>query len=504
MTKMNHNNKLSVTVLIAAFICCFWLIVPETAYAESSGSVDALSYKMNLKLNAEKNSLSETVTIRFRNGTDSKLRKIYLRDMTPAILRYDMDYYHEDNKDLRTKITAVTLKDSPEKLQLTYRKGKSAVLVDLGKRGMVKPGETSTVRVKLRTDIPERGDRFGYQKTGKGKLYALSFCFPYLADNVNGKWQLDPYFDDGESRSWDLADYSVVFRAPRSYKVAATGSSTTKGGKTVINASGVRDFAIVACNFMECDSFKVRGIKVNNYYLDGKYKAKYRKLTRLICMDAIRIYTDEIGKYPYDELDVVPCLFGFGFGGMEYPELVMTNASSAFSGSLPDYWSISDALSHEIGHQWFYAAVGNREYSEGWIDEGFTTYLERQIYALHNGEANRYLRKIDSMVPSIKREKADRDDLLKSARKDFRNVHLNIAPDRYPKGQDYGVAEYEASYMFLQEVREQMGDELFSRFLKDFYEKYRMKRVTTKDIVRFIRKYDNTKKMQKIIDFYII
>ena len=368
--------------------------------------------------------------------------------------------------------------------------------------------------MKLRTDIPERGDRFGYQKTGKGKLYALSFCFPYLADNVNGKWQLDPYFDDGESRSWDLADYSVVFRAPRSYKVAATGSSTTKGGKTVINASGVRDFAIVACNFMECDSFKVRGIKVNNYYLDGKYKAKYRKLTRLICMDAIRIYTDEIGKYPYDELDVVPCLFGFGFGGMEYPELVMTNASSVFSGSLPDYWSISDALSHGVAlngefkavlvHQWFYAAVGNREYSEGWIDEGFTTYLERQIYALHNGEANRYLRKIDSMVPSIKREKADRDDLLKSARKDFRNVHLNIAPDRYPKGQDYGVAEYEASYMFLQEVREQMGDELFSRFLKDFYEKYRMKRVTTKDIVRFIRKYDNTKKMQKIIDFYII
>ena len=27
-------------------------------------------------------------------------------------------------------------------------------------------------------------------KTGaaKGKLYALSFCFPYLADNDNGKW----------------------------------------------------------------------------------------------------------------------------------------------------------------------------------------------------------------------------------------------------------------------------------------------------------------------------
>ncbi len=501
---MNHNKKLSVTLIIVALICCFCLIIPEKAYAGSTGRVDALSYKMNLKLDVKNNSLNETVTIRFRNGTDSTLRKIYLRDMTPAILRYDMKNYPDDNKGLKTNIDAVTLKGSSKKLALTYKKRKSAVLVDLGKKGKVKPGKIGIVRVKLKTEIPNRKDRFGYQQTAKGKLYALSFCFPYLADNVNGKWQLDPYFDDGESRSWDLADYSVVLRAPRSYKVAATGASTTKGGKTVIKASDVRDFAIVACNFMKCDSFKVKDIKVNNYYLDGKYKAKYRKLTRLICKDAIKLYIDEIGKYPYDELDVVPCLFGFGFGGMEYPGLVMTNASSTFSGSMPDYWSLSDALSHEIGHQWFYSAVGNREYSEGWIDEGFTTYLERQIYALYDGDANKYLRKIDSMVPPIKRIKADNDDLMKTARKDFRNIHLNVAPNKYPKGQDYGEAEYEASFMFLQELRVQMGDELFSCFLKDFYKKYRMTRVTTKSIVRFIKQYDNTENMQKIIDFYIL
>ena len=188
---------------------------------------------------------------------------------------------------------------------------------------------------------------------------------------------------------------------------------------------------------------------------------------------------------------------------MEYPGLVMVNASSTFSGSLPDYWSLSDTLSHEIGHQWFYAAVGNREYTEGWIDEGFTTYLERQIYSLYDGEAYKYLRKIDSLVPSIKQTIAARDDLIKTARTDYRNMYLNIAPNKYPEGRYYGEAEYEASYMFLQELRLQMGDKQFSRFLKDFYKQYRMKRVTTKTIVRFIKKYDDSKRMQKIIDFYI-
>ena len=500
---IKHNGKLAVIILITVILCSFGVIIPGKVYAESSGNVDALSYKMNLRLDDKNNSLSESVIIRFRNNTDSTLRKICLRDMTPAVLKYDMKYYPEDNKNLETKITSVTLKGSSDKLKLSYRKGKSAVLVDLGEKGKVKPGKTGAVTVRLRTDIPDRQDRFGYQQTRKGKLYALSFCFPYLADNINGNWQLDPYFDDGESRSWDLADYSVTFKAPRSYKVAATGTSTTRGGKTVIKASDVRDFAIVACDFMERDSFKIRGIRVNNYYLDGRYKSKYRKLTKLICLDALRLFTDEVGEYPYDEIDVVPCLFGFGFGGMEYPGLVMVNASSTFSGSLPDYWSLSDALSHEIGHQWFYAAVGNREYTEGWIDEGFTTYLERQIYSLYDGEAYKYLRKIDSLVPSIKQTIAARDDLIKTARTDYRNMYLNIAPNKYPKGRYYGEAEYEASYMFLQELRLQMGDKQFSRFLKDFYKQYRMKRVTTKTIVRFIKKYDDSKRMQKIIDFYI-
>ena len=147
--------------------------------------------------------------------------------------------------------------------------------------------------------------------------------------------------------------------------------------------------------------------------------------------------------------------------------------------------------------------MGNREYREGWIDEGFTTYLERQIYGLYNGEAYKYIRQIDDLFPTIKSNKASRDELLKTARKDYKNIYLNVAPNKYPKGQEYGVAEYEASYMFLQELRVSMGDEKFGQFLKDFYAKYKMKRVTTKTVVNFIKKYDNSKKTQGIIDFYI-
>ena len=84
-------------------------------------------------------------------------------------------------------------------------------------------------------------------------------------------------------------------------------------------------------------------------------------------------------------------MFGFAFGGMEYPGLIMTNATSFYSGSFFDGWALADGVSHEIAHQWFYAAVGNREYREGWIDEGFATLLERDFYGLTECESQQQI-----------------------------------------------------------------------------------------------------------------
>ena len=57
--------------------------------------------------------------------------------------------------------------------------------------------------------------------------------------------------------------------------------------------------------------------------------------------------------------------------------------------------------------------------------------------------------------------------------------------------------------MFLQEVRVQLGDKQFRRFLKDYYRTYSFKRATTRSIVKFIRSYDNSAKMNGILKFYL-
>ena len=395
------------------------------------------------------------------------------------------------------------------------------------------------------TKIPYRQDRFAVQKSRHGKEYTISFCFPYLADNEqvdanefmakgairktlieNIAWDTAPFFDDGESRSADLADYDVEFVVPSDYEVAAVGKSelAEAAGTTdtatdaadaadaadastySIKATNVRDFAIVACNHMEKETFDVNGVTVNSYYLTGGNETdEYRKICNLSTEESIKLFTEKIGPYPYEELDVVECLFGFAFGGMEYPGLVMINGNSFFEGMGAEFGAqpLVDVVSHEIGHQWFYSAVGNNEYREGWIDEAFATYAERELFNMADNETNAYLRELDKDILSFEEIQADRADYLKYFKQEFDNYYINIAPDEYERDRSYGEGEYEAGFLFLVELKQLWGEARFDEFLKTYFKNYSGHIAETKDIVALIRAFDVNGAAEDTIKYFI-
>ncbi len=81
------------------------------------------------------------------------------------------------------------------------------------------------------------------------------------------------------------------------------------------------------------------------------------------------------GKYPYDVLTFVDPAKDEG-GGMEYPTFFTAGT---------EYWPAAHALSpegvivHEFGHQFWYAMVGNNEFEEAWLDEGFNSYSTGKV-----------------------------------------------------------------------------------------------------------------------------
>lgn len=496
---MKKFGKYLILLIIISIICISFIIFSKNEKIDYDNKIDALSYKMDLKIDTKENILYEDVVINFKNNTKNSIDEIIVRDMSASIHEYNKEYYKEDNVNNKSVIDSITYNN--ENINFKYGKDKSIIIIKLPQA--IKPNQEKSINIKMNTNIPLRQDRFGLVIKDLKRIYTLSFCFPYLADNYNGNWLLDPYFDDGESRSYDLANYDVTISMPKDYKVVATGSENMIDNTTYIEANDVRDFAIVASNFIQKDTFKVQDITVNNYYFDNVKNDVYRKLTKLVITDSINLYSEKIGKYPYPELDILPCIFGFSFGGMEYPRLVMTNATSFYDGVMPDAWSLSEGLAHEIAHQWFYATIGNREYTEGWIDEAFTTYLERSVFNLYDGEAYKYLTDIDKLVPKIDDSLKSRVELIEIARDYYKDMYINTSPNNYKEDDSYGEREYEEGYAFLEELRMAMGDKKFSQFLKDYYQKYYLKVVSTKEIIDFIKEYDNSKKVKDIINFYV-
>ena len=225
------------------------------------------------------------------------------------------------------------------------------------------PGGRTTVGMRLAIDVPKRDDRFGYRPG----LTLLGTALPTLAVRDDQGWHAtEPFVDLGESFYSIAGTYRVTLSAPRGVATPATGFAVahhdTRSGRSVTTyaASSVRDFAWAAGRLATVTGQVGATRVVVSYQRPG--------VTRGEALDALatargamRTYGRDFGAYPYREMDVVlPA--SASFGGMEYPQIVFTNPY---------------AINHEVAHQWWYGVVGDDEFHEPWLDEGFATWTER-------------------------------------------------------------------------------------------------------------------------------
>jgi len=85
------------------------------------------------------------------------------------------------------------------------------------------------------------------------------------------------------------------------------------------------------------------------------------------------------GEYPYSRVTVVDPAWGAGAaGGMEYPTLFTCGTSLFTRAGMQRPESV---VIHEAGHQFWYGLVGNNEYENAWLDEGFNSYTDAEVTA---------------------------------------------------------------------------------------------------------------------------
>ena len=179
------------------------------------------------------------------------------------------------------------------------------------------------------------------------------------------------------------------------------------------------------------------------------------------------------GPYRWGRFDLLILPPSFPFGGMENPMLTFATPTI-----LAGDKSLVSLVAHELAHSWSGNLVTNATWPDFWLNEGFTTYLERRIIEAVYG-ANRREMEATLGKRSLLEEMAELDD-----RDEILHVDLK---GRDPDEGFTGVP-YEKGALFLRHLEEIFGREKFDKFVRSYFDSHAFQSITTETFVDYLKK----------------
>ncbi|MCH7699973.1 MAG: HEAT repeat domain-containing protein, partial [Chloroflexi bacterium] len=230
--------------------------------------------------------------------------------------------------------------------------------------------------------------------------------------------------------------------------------------------------SVAAGDFAEIRD-RVDGVALQYYVKKGREADAKRALGRTPRM--MKLFAELIGvKYPYAKYAQVVAA-DFIFGGMEnVSATTLTENVLQDRRSHPDFKDAGDGLvAHELAHQWFGDLLTCRDWSHGWLNEGFATYFDALFTESDRGTDEFSLQMRQNGEAYIQ---ADNSQYRRSIVSNVYNEPIDI----------FDRQLYEKGSCVLHMLRHQLGDALFWKAIRHYVAKHRGGNVTTPDLQRAI------------------
>ena len=142
---------------------------------------------------------------------------------------------------------------------------------------------------------------------------------------------------------------------------------------------------------------------------------------------------------------------------------------------------------------------------EPWFDEGLTNLLENGVYDLTYTKSKSYCAKLmhSKFYTRKNVKRANKESANQFINKNKKANYINYPVNNPPKGVDTEDMAYELGMDFPAVLKVAMGENKFFDALHDYYQTYYLKQATTQDFLNIIRKYDNSKKVNNVINKFI-
>ncbi|HTY37441.1 MAG TPA: M1 family metallopeptidase [Bacteroidota bacterium] len=368
-------------------------------------------------------------------------------------------------------------------------------------------GKTITFRIDFETKQPLPVARTG----AMGTYHFVGQWFPKIGVWWKDAWNCHQFHSTTEFFA-DYGVFDVKLTVPQGYVVGATGGipksiEQNKDSTATFNfyQEDVHDFAWTTSPDFVATVRKFHHVEME----EGERSDRHHPLKEVTVIlltqpqhdnmidryfkatfNALRYYGEWYGEYPYDAITVVDPAMGSSTGGMEYPTLVTGGANRY---SPPEAASPEGVTVHECGHQWWYGLVGNNEFEEAWLDEGFNTYSTDRVmnvawppfhpsrYFFGGPGAGSYVG-----IPFVANEVAT--SRLDAGNSDLRRAGKNdvMARKAWEYYQTYGLNSYTKPAMSLVTLERYLGEELMYRVMRTYHHRYRFKHPTSEDFIRTV------------------
>lgn len=181
------------------------------------------------------------------------------------------------------------------------------------------------------------------------------------------------------------------------------------------------------------------------------------------------------GPYRWGRYDLLILPPSFMWGGMENPRLSFITPT-VIAGDR----SLVSIIAHELAHSWSGNLVTNANWDSVWLNEGFTTYLERRIVDALFGADRRAMEDMLGMQ-SLQQ---DIDDLTQKG--DVALTHLRMNLQGRDPDDAFSDVAYEKGRFFLGFLEARLGRERLDAFLRSYFDRFAFQSVSTEQFLEYL------------------
>ncbi len=469
-----------------------------------------VEYDMDIILDTEKKILTGTSDLIYVNHSPDTLHQMLMHlyhnafnEGTIAQEVWEYDYNESIDMDkgwTGIKVAKATV-DSVE-LDFTIR---DDTILDIQLKNDLAPGDTLQFHLDWKSIIHPHIDRSGW----KAQQFDFAQWYPkFVVYDENG-WHDDPFGDWGEfygeignfrvkmdlpmeqvvgatgvvsdgdpgwsdvsvdtSRNWD--EWVAEFREDRGKYLAGLDSADRR--QVTFVAENVHDFAWLCSPDFVYENGFWKDVEIHVLYTTQVGK-QWTKDVVEYGKSAIQWLSEKFGMYPWPQMTVTKALLS---GGMEYPMLIMDASES------------ESLTVHEIGHNWFYAILGNDELDDAWMDEGFTSFQTRW-YKEHHYPDNGYDITRNN-ITQFEHDNLPRQMYQEAALKPVIRFMTSCANEpiatrsyNFSSYASYRDNVYDKASIMLDMLKNYLGEERFLMGMRLYYSRWALKHVNE---ARFIK-----------------